>query len=139
MVLRTADPLGGDAGPDGARALLAPPVEEGGETLFLRRVRPVKLRREVVDPAVLQPFAGVAGQLLEAVDARLDAGRHAGPPDAERTDADADPGFLAFDGAVKVADEAIHIVAALGGAFAVGEAEVAVGVGVEIVVEVDAI
>lgn len=44
-----------------------------------------------------------------------------------------------FDGGVEVADEAIDVGAALGGGFSVGEGGVADGVGVEVVVEVDAV
>ena len=42
--------------------------------MLLRRNAPVKLRREVIEPAVFQPLAGVTGELLVAVDAGLDAG-----------------------------------------------------------------
>lgn len=77
------DAGGGDAGPDGARALLPPPFEECGEGLFLWGDAPVELWGEVVDPAVFEPFAGVSGELFVGVDASFDAGWDAGAPDAE--------------------------------------------------------
>ena len=138
-IFRRIHPRAGDAGPNGPRSLLPPPVEQGGETLFLRRNPPVKLRREVINPAVFQPLPRVAGQLLVAVDARLDARRHAGPPDPKRADPHAHPRLLLFDGAVEIAHKSIDIGATLGRAFAIRERETARRIRVKIIIEVNSV
>ncbi len=133
------DSRGRDAGPNGTAALAAPPVEEGGETLLLRGNAPVELRREVVDPAIFQPFSGVSGELFVGIQAGLDSAGNARAPNAERADSDTDPGFLTFYGRIEIADEVINIGATLGRGFAIGKAEVPGRIGVKIVVEMNAI
>src|SRR5258705_3083636 len=39
--------------------LRSPPFEEHGKTLFARIDRPIKLRREIIEPPLLQPLARI--------------------------------------------------------------------------------
>ena len=70
-------------------ALPNPPVEQSGKTLLRRRDRPVELRREVVDPSLLKPFAGIRVDARVRVET-LHAGRVIGPPDPKWRDAHLD-------------------------------------------------
>lgn len=139
MVFVTTDAIRGDAGPNWARSLLTPPVEQSGKTLFLRRVWPVELRGEVVEPAIFEPFARVAGELLVAVDASLDACGNSGPPYPKWADANTNPRFEVFDRKIKIANEVINVTTAFGGAFTVGKVQAPGRVRVEIIVKVDTI
>ena len=51
----------------GLRGFATPPVEQHGKTLFARRNRPVKLRREIIHPAVDEPFARIGVDLFVGV------------------------------------------------------------------------
>jgi hypothetical protein len=97
------------------------------------------LGSHVVYPAVFEPFTGIGGEVFIGVYSGLNSIRDAGTPDAEGADADSYPGFLLFHGGVELADEGIDDGAALGWGFAVVETEVAGRIGVEVVVEVDAV
>ena len=78
-------------------ALRPPPIQQRRETLLRRRDRPVKLRRQVIAPALLQPQAGVGVELPILVQPRLDSRRNPRPPNAERTDSKTRPRLRACD------------------------------------------
>src|SRR5690606_12016208 len=97
VLARRADAAGEQARPHVAahRVLADPVVEQHVEGLRLLRARPVQLRREIVEPAFLQPQLGIRVQLVvlrEAGNAGRTAVRTA---QAERADAEADPVLFA--------------------------------------------
>ena len=149
------DALGGDAGPEVALlgVLVAPPFDERGEALRLLVDAPVELGGEVVDPTLAQPGTGVGGHVLKGVGAGFDGAGDAGTPDAERADAEFDVRLFLLDGAVEALDEGVDVVAPpFGDGHASPAGSVGVvgggvveddfatnGVGVEVVVDVDAV
>ena len=138
------DAGGGDSGPDRASSLGAPPSEEFSVALWAGNT-PVELRRHVVALAFLKPLSRIGGEVFVGVDRGGGASRHAGLPDTKRADADPHPRFCFFHGAVHLADKVIDVGAALRWRFAIGKLPlrvvvfIEVWVGVEVVVDVDAI
>ena len=75
--------------------LTPPPGVEPREALLRVVERPVELWREVIEPPFVQPAACVGERLGVGVQTG-DALRVAGPPDAERADADEHPPLPRF-------------------------------------------
>ena len=75
--------------------LARPPFKELGVTLARRLNAPVKLRRTVIKPSVVQPFTRICIETVVSVES-LDGFRVTGAPDAKGADADLypGPGFL---------------------------------------------
>ena len=109
-------------------------MHEGGEALGAVDA-PVELGGEVIDPAVGEPFAGIAGEVLVGIDTGGDAGGDSRFPDTKGADAHAYPWFGGFDRRVESLYEGINGRSAPGRTQAVGYIVVG-GVGVEIVVKV---
>ena len=153
-----ADAGGVVAGPEVAAVvvLLGPPLEEDGVALGFLIDGPVELGGEVIDPAGVEPFAGIGVEVVVGFES-ADLVGLAGFPDAEGAEAEFDPGFDGLDGGVEAFDEAVDVVAApvVAGELAaavtvalptglVGEVDGFAGgvldlVGVEVIVEVDAV
>src|ERR1043166_7930373 len=91
------------------RIVLGPPLEQHGKTLAGRIDAPVKLRREIIEPAIHQPRARVSVDGLKLIET-FDLRGKAGPINAERTDADSHPGLRGVNVAIHSLDESIHIV-----------------------------
>src|ERR1039458_6458298 len=90
--------------------LLGPPAEQLGEALFRRVNRPIKLRREIINPPIGQPLAriGVEGRIrIQPLDLR----RVLGTPNAEGADAKLHPGLLRLDGLIDALDEHVDVFA----------------------------
>ena len=131
--------------------VLDPPSHQRRKTLLLLVHRPVQLRRQVVDPPALEP------QLRVGVDLRVriqpfDLRRVVRAPDAERTDSHLCRRADRLHRAVEIADEAVDVVAApvverqppsfraiaLVGR-CIRKIDVGLRIGIEVVVEVDAV
>src|SRR6266513_975788 len=85
-------------------------MQQHGEALLLWLYGPIELRREVIQPAVRQPFARVGiefGVRVVACDLR----RISRPPDAKRADAEFHPRFGGFDGFIHATDEGVDVLA----------------------------
>jgi len=133
-----------------------PPPQEAGERLVGLVDRPVELGHEVVAPPLVEPAAGVGVDPCVLVEA-LDVRGVAGAIDAKRADADLDVGLDGVDLLVELLDEGVDVVpppvvareraafvavALVGRVVGEGEGVAGVvvdGVGVEVVVEVDAV
>ena len=137
--------------------LTEPPVIVGGEREFGGFDWPVELWDHVVQPAVLQPFEGVGREFFIGVEASAGAGRNIRAPETEGTDAKLDPFLGGFDAIVEFVNEGVDVLpapvafveGATGGLIrfvrgvirerdhgAIGGFD---GVGVKIVVDVDAV
>ena len=133
--------------------VLVPPVGEGQRRGALMLELPVQLRQLVVYPALLRPQQHVGVEVvvvLQAVGLAAAGVAFLVAPDAEGADAEAYPGlFGRGDFGVYLLDEQVDVVAApvgllhpvavFGKRLLVGEVGAAGGVGVEVVVEVDAV
>ncbi len=69
--------------------LLLPPVQQDGEALGGLVDGPVKLRGEIVGPALLEPEMGVGVETVVGIETS-DLRRITRPPDTERADAKLD-------------------------------------------------
>jgi len=146
----------GETGPHVAfgSVLRLPPSQQGWEALLFAIDGPVKLRSEVVNPSFLEPQPGIGEQAIVGIKA-ADSGRVIGPPYAERADADFDPRFGFVHGTVERFDEEVHISASPVGfgqgsagslvgfigsvVWELGVLERRIGVGVEVIIKVNAI
>src|ERR1035441_5668017 len=90
--------------------LLGPPAEQGGEALVRRLNRPIKLRREVINPPIGQPLARIGVECRVGVQP-LDLRRILGTPNAEGADAKLYPGLRRLDGLIDALDEHIDVLA----------------------------
>ena len=145
------------AGPEMALqgVLLHPPSQQLLVTLAFLVDGPVELGCEVVHPAGLQPLPRIGIQFFEGIEP-LHVFGIARPPDAEGTDTELHPGLGAGHGTPERVDEQVDILpppvvarerTTLGSvalpAAIVGKgdglAAAALGIGIEVVVEVDAI
>ena len=150
--------IDGDAGNDRDASRvdlgISPPGEQGRKTLWAA-VFPIQLRREVIDPSLPHPDHGVGEEFVVLIHADFDVrGRGVFAVDAEGADAKKQARAGGVDSLAEVADEEMDILAApvglgefaAGGAvgcvgFVVGkmrESTLGRGVGVELVIEVDA-
>ncbi len=148
----------GDAGPEEAslRVLPRPPREQRRKALLFLVDGPVELRREVVDPAALDPRARVGRDFLVRVES-LHLRRAPGPPDAEGADAHPNLRLRGLHLGVEALHEPVHVPPApvlppegTSRSHVLPEARpvrklqdvagrVSFGIGIEIVVEVNAI
>jgi len=74
--------------------LILPPPEEDGIALCQLVDRPVKLRRVVVNPPLIEPLARIGIQCVVLVKTGAYRRRVVGTPDAERAQPELDPGLL---------------------------------------------
>ena len=72
---------------------------------------PIKLRREIIDPAFREPFARVGEKLPVGIQPCFRRRRHAGSPDSKRTDPETRARLRRFDRAIRRADEFVDVVA----------------------------
>lgn len=130
--------------------LAHPPSEEREEGLLRGVDFPVELWGDVVHPAFAEPEACVGVEAEVCIES-FDTGGVIGSVDAERADADKGVGAPGLDEGVEVLHEGIDVVSTPGGAVresvlaeafpggVVGEWHTLLGIGVEIIVDVDAV
>ena len=108
-----SDPRKSAAGPDVtvARVLGEPPFQQFGVALLGGADFPIELWREVIDPAFLQPAAGIGIKMFVCVQTANGFGK-TGSPDAEWADTKADVRFNFVDARVEAFDEIVNVVAA---------------------------
>src|SRR5215218_9912729 len=88
--------------------LRLPPLKQYGEALCSAGGLPVKLRHQVIDGAVLQPFARIGVKAFKGVEAFDPKLRHR-LPDAERGDAVHYLRLETFDLAPDRGNEIVHV------------------------------
>ena len=93
------------------RILLRPPAQQHGILLTALLHGPVELRREVVEPAFLKPFACVGVELAVRVEA-YDLLRKPRTPNPKRRDAKLHPRLLSVNALVELTYQGVHILAA---------------------------
>src|ERR1043166_4719955 len=107
-----ADSARSITGPDMALfgVFLAPPFEQRRIALFSRFDAPVKLRSQIIEPALRKPLSRVSKKLVVGIKS-LDLFRKTRPPDSKGADAKFHKWFLRFNRFIESVDEPVHVVA----------------------------
>src|SRR5436190_17340579 len=88
--------------------LLCPPVQQQTKTRCGLLNFPIKLRSQVINPTILQPFPGIRVQSRVSI-STLDLFRVARPPNPKWADAKFHPGFCLLDSVIYTVDKSIYV------------------------------
>src|SRR5438034_8541783 len=87
-----------------------PPLKQRGETGLLWFITPIELRRQIIHPALAEPFSRIRINHFVGIQP-LDLRGMTGTPDPERGNAKLAPGFEPSDGLANPHDQQVHVLA----------------------------
>ena len=93
-----------------------PIAQQHGERLRLLCYRPVELRGQIIEPALLEPVLNIGVEFVVLTEARDAFRTTIRARQTERADADLDPRFFSVNGAIERAHQSVDVVASPVGA-----------------------